>query len=152
VAQPTFGTPTPVAQQPQNFVPQPVETPQAPAFSAQPQTIRTESVPVFQAESQTPAAAANPVFTTAPEPQTSATQSEPSELVPVPASVFDDDFFLRPRRADGTYVVEETTIRVEETTLRTDVRVPSFGGLAPAEPQEEHDELDIPAFLRRGSM
>ncbi|MEG9433114.1 cell division protein FtsZ [Terriglobus sp. ADX1] len=152
VAQPTFGTPTPVAQQPQNFVPQPMETPQAPAFSSQPQTIRTEAVPVFQAEPQTGAAPANPVFTTAPQPQTSATQPEPSELVPVPASVFDDDFFLRPRRADGTYIVEETTIRVEETTLRTDVRVPSFGGLAPTEPQEEHDELDIPAFLRRGSM
>lgn len=152
VAQPTFGTPTPVAQQPQNFVPQPMETPQAPAFSAQPQTIRTEAVPVFQAEPQTGAPPTNPVFTTAPQPQTSATQPEPSELVPVPASVFDDDFFLRPRRADGTYIVEETTIRVEETTLRTDVRVPSFGGLAPTEPQEEHDELDIPAFLRRGSM
>lgn len=152
VAQPTFGTPTPVAQQPQNFVPQPMETPQAPAFSSQPQTIRTEAVPVFQAEPQTGAPPTNPVFTTAPQPQTSATQPEPSELVPVPASVFDDDFFLRPRRADGTYIVEETTIRVEETTLRTDVRVPSFGGLAPTEPQEEHDELDIPAFLRRGSM
>jgi len=153
VAQPTFGTPTPVAQQPQNFVPQPVEAPQAPTFAAPPQPLRIESVPVFQTEPQEPVTPSNPVFTTTPEPpQTFTKQSDPSELVPVPASVFDDDFFLRPRRTDGTYVVEETTIRTEETTLRTDVRVPSFGGLAPTEPQEEHDELDIPAFLRRGSM
>ncbi|WP_047492690.1 cell division protein FtsZ [Terriglobus sp. TAA 43] len=151
VSQPTFGTPTPVAQQPQNFVPQ-SEMPQAPA-SSQPQPIRSEGVPAFRAEAQPSAAPVNPIYTTAPEqPQTFNAQTEPSELVPVPASVFDDDFFLRPRRADGTYVVEETTIRVEETTIRTDVRVPSFGGLAPAEPQEEHDELDIPAFLRRGSL
>lgn len=145
VAQPTFGTPTPVAQQPQNFVPQPVEAPTT--FVAQPQPLRIESVPVFQAEPQEPVTPSNPVFTTAPEPpQTFTRQPDPSELVPVPASVFDDDFFLRPRRAeDGTH-------SVEEPTLRTDVRVPSFGGLAPAEPQEEHDELDIPAFLRRGSM
>ncbi|SDG05520.1 cell division protein FtsZ [Terriglobus roseus] len=153
VAQPSYGTPTPVAQQPQNFVPQTAEGSQAPSFSAQPQPVRPEAVPVFHAEPQTTPAPANPVFTTTPEPpQTFTKQTEPSELVPVPASVFDDDFFLRPRREDGTYVVEETTIRVEETTIRTDVRVPSFGGLAPAEPQEEHDELDIPAFLRRGSL
>ncbi|MEZ2347097.1 cell division protein FtsZ [Terriglobus sp. RCC_193] len=147
VAQPTFGTPTPVAQQPQNFVPQSAETPQAQAFSAQPQPIRTESAPVFHAEPQTPAATANPIFTTSPEPpQTFSRQQDPSELVPVPASVFDDDFFLRPRRTeDGTHPTEEPT-------LRTDVRVPTFSGQAPAEPQEEHDELDIPAFLRRGSL
>jgi cell division protein FtsZ len=66
--------------------------------------------------------------------------------VPVPASVFDDDFFLRPRRT------EDSTHPAEEPILRTDVRVPSFSGNAPAEPQEEHDELDIPAFLRRGSL
>jgi cell division protein FtsZ len=154
VAEPSFGTPTPVAQQPQNFVPQSAETAQTSTFSAQPQTIRTDAVPVFHADPQTPPSPANPIFTTAPgSQQTFTRQPEPSELVPVPASVFDDDFFLRSRRTeDGTYVVEETTVRVEETTLRTDVRVPSFGGLAPAEQQEEHDELDIPAFLRRGSL
>ena len=73
------------------------------------------------------------------------TEHEP-ELVPVAASVFDDDFFLRGRRRDAD--------SSEAPVLRTDVRVPTFGGLAPAtEPEQpEDDELDIPAFLRRGPL
>ena len=74
------------------------------------------------------------------------------ELVPVPASVFDDDFFLRGRRRSEDQTPAEPAFDAEPQ-LRTDVRVPTFGGLAPAtEPEQpEHDELDIPAFLRRGS-
>ncbi len=74
-----------------------------------------------------------------------ASQKDEAELVPVSASVFDDDFFVRGRRrGDEAH---------KAPVLRTDVRVPTFGGLAPAaEPEEpEHDELDIPAFLRRGN-
>ncbi len=66
-------------------------------------------------------------------------------LVPVPASAFDDDFFRRDRRPAAA-------ITAEEPVLRTDVRVPTFAGLAPTEPQDEHGDLDIPAFLRRGNL
>jgi cell division protein FtsZ len=147
VAEPSYGTPTPVAQQAQNFTPQPVEAPQQPA--SQPVAKTPEfSAPqqVFQAQPQAPSAASNPVFSTAPTSQPAfVTKSEPSELVPVPASVFDDDFFISSRQqAEGTASAEPS--------LRTDVRVPTFAGHALAEQQEDHDELDIPAFLRRGSM
>ncbi len=65
----------------------------------------------------------------------------------VPASIFDDDFFLRGRRRPDA---ETETPR--ESQLRTDVRVPTFGGLAPSpKASEDDDELDIPAFLRRGN-
>ncbi len=67
----------------------------------------------------------------------------PSKLVPVPASAFDDDFFRKDRR-------HPPPADAEEPVLRQDVRVPTFAGFAPAEPGNEHDELDIPAFLRRG--
>ncbi|MGI4981215.1 MAG: hypothetical protein ACRYHB_12580, partial [Janthinobacterium lividum] len=65
-------------------------------------------------------------------------------LVPVPASAFDDDFFRRDRRASAV-------VLADEPVLRTDVRVPTFAGLAPAGPEEDHGDLDIPAFLRRGN-
>jgi cell division protein FtsZ len=75
------------------------------------------------------------------------------ELVPVRASVFDDDFFRRPR--------EEMVAKPAETEVRRwpESRVPTFGGYAvestPTPTQhvagEAEDELDIPAFLRRKS-
>jgi cell division protein FtsZ len=74
-----------------------------------------------------------------------------SELIPVRASVFDDDFFRRSN--------EELTGRVGESAplevrIRPEARVPSFAGYAgdsaPAAANED-DELDIPAFLRRSS-
>ena len=124
------------------------------------------SMPVFRAASPEPQPAApQPTFasvlqTAIRKPETPAASSsmaehssaqefasdeDEAELVPVAASVFDDDFFVRGRRHE-----EEAN---EAPVLRTDVRVPTFGGLAPAtEPEEpEHDELDIPAFLRRGN-
>ncbi len=76
----------------------------------------------------------------------------PMPTVPaVPASIFDDDFFLRGRRRGDAEASEVDTSR--DPQLRPDVRVPTFGGLAPAqEPQHaDDDELDIPAFLRRGT-
>jgi cell division protein FtsZ len=97
----------------------------------------------------------------------------PQELVPVPASVFDDDFFRAPTPRSG--VVQEvgsrdsgviegnhytSPVRVQQEDVRNvladlpvvDSRVSAFGGTAVAVPvQAEPDELDIPAFLRRGN-
>jgi cell division protein FtsZ len=77
----------------------------------------------------------------APTPEPEATEPpvwEP-ELVPVRASVFDDDFFRQPKPqpTDGEAHWPEA-------------KVPSFAGYAPDAPAAETDELDIPAFLRRG--
>jgi cell division protein FtsZ len=70
------------------------------------------------------------------------------ELVPVRASVFDDDFFRRPREELASYRPGDSA----GNELRG--RVPSFAGYAadntsPAGGEDE--ELDIPAFLRRKS-
>jgi len=88
------------------------------------------------------------------------------ELVPVPASVFDDDFFrasgVRGEKAAETERAREAThfsapVRVQQEDIRSvadgvgesSVRVPAFGSAAVA--AAEPDELDIPAFLRRGN-
>ena len=89
-----------------------------------------------------------------------------AELVPVPASVFDDDFFrasgVRGEKAAETERTREAThfcapVRVQQEDIRSvadgvgesSVRVPAFGSAAVA--AAEPDELDIPAFLRRGN-
>ncbi|MGI4755374.1 MAG: hypothetical protein ACRYGF_00820, partial [Janthinobacterium lividum] len=109
--------------------------------------------PILEHRSEAQITPAPPVVPTSTYRDTTrdfpATQSFPTEtatppLVPVPASAFDDDFFRRDRRPAATS-------HVDEPFLRTDVRVPTFAGLAPAEPEPEHDDLDIPAFLRRGN-
>jgi cell division protein FtsZ len=148
VAAPSYGTPTPVDQQAQNFTPQPVEALQQPVPQPVAQTPEFAAPQqVFQAQPQA-APASNPTFsTTSAQQSVFVTNPEPPELVPVPASVFDDDFFISPRQA-----AEAAAQATPEPSLRTDVRVPTFAGHAPAEQQEDHDELDIPAFLRRGSM
>ena len=109
------------------------------------------------------------------EPEVAATPVSASalktELVPVPRSVFDDDFFRvsgsrapaaaeewlgagahhegsnagRPMRVQ--YAEQETRETGEPETV---VRVPTFAGVMAPEPVES-DELDIPAFLRRGN-
>jgi cell division protein FtsZ len=101
-----------------------------------------------------------------------------TELIPVPASVFDDDFFQgKPSHEDLTLgshemarempvrysdaahlsapeLVKREDIRsvVEESlVVETAVRASSFGGaMSPTADLGEPDELDIPAFLRRG--
>jgi cell division protein FtsZ len=76
-------------------------------------------------------------------------QSEP-ELVPVPASVFDDDFF-RASRARGESVARSgiaAEVVPVTATPASDVRVYAGVSASPTE-QTEADELDIPAFLRR---
>jgi cell division protein FtsZ len=72
---------------------------------------------------------------------TAAKESSP-ELVPVRASVFDDDFFRRPN--------DELAARTGDDASKPwpDARVPSFAGYAGESPAD-NDELDIPAFLRR---
>jgi len=106
-----------------------------------------------------------------------------AELVPVPASVFDDDFFRAPgthgvrgeraaevdrvevghvERARDTHFSASARVQPEDVRSVTgeaedsSVRVPAFGGgaaVAAADPSNpsEPDELDIPAFLRRGN-
>jgi cell division protein FtsZ len=113
----------------------------------------------------------------AKEPIAKIEVSGPVELVPVPASVFDDDFFRAPgargeraaevNRAEGgqadrareaTHFSAPARVQQEDVRGGTDevgdslVRVPAFGSaaVAPAD-QAESDELDIPAFLRRGN-
>ena len=63
------------------------------------------------------------------------------ELVPVPASVFDDDFFKKPND-------ELRASAPESRTQWPEVKVPSFAGHAQEEPNKG-DDLDIPAFMRR---
>jgi cell division protein FtsZ len=65
------------------------------------------------------------------------------ELLPVRASVFDDDFFRRPKDELSAKAAEE-----EAPKQWPDARIPSFAGYA-GESTAENDELDIPAFLRR---
>ena len=65
------------------------------------------------------------------------------ELIPVRASVFDDDFFRRPKDDLAAKGAEDAASKAWP-----DARVPSFAGYA-GESSAENDELDIPAFLRR---
>jgi cell division protein FtsZ len=103
------------------------------------------------------------------EPVVKMESSAPVELVPVPASVFDDDFFRAPavhgekaseagridRAREATHFSPQVRVQQEDIRAKTDeagepsVRVPAFGSAAVA--AAEPDELDIPAFLRRGN-
>jgi cell division protein FtsZ len=85
------------------------------------------------------------------------------ELIPVKASVFDDDFFQREERIAGrevthfsasSHVQKEEICRMTEEVfpVEASVRVPSYGGAVTAAADTAvPDELDIPAFLRRGN-
>lgn len=128
-----------------------------------------------------PIVAAAPVI--AAVPAVVATPEPPAELVPVPASVFDDDFFRVPRSrrvemvdapaesetigarlteatqrrvvpADASPMGATHVQRIEEVPAVAEpvVRATAFGGaVASHADQGEPDELDIPAFLRRGN-
>jgi cell division protein FtsZ len=101
--------------------------------------------------------------------------SAPVELVPVAASVFDDDFFRAPaargeksaevdrvqgvqaeRTREATHfsvplhVQQEHAREVTNEVGDSSVRVSAFDTAASAD-HAEPDELDIPAFLRRGN-
>ncbi|MBB5342875.1 cell division protein FtsZ [Tunturibacter empetritectus] len=137
----------------------------------------------FASEMETAKEAARPMHEhEVKEPVVKVEAGTSAELVPVPASVFDDDFFRAPavpvargeRAAEGNRVeaghIERARdthfsapVRVQQEDLRSmtgeagesSVRVPAFGSaaVAAAEPlnPSESDELDIPAFLRRGN-
>jgi cell division protein FtsZ len=72
--------------------------------------------------------------------QHGAGESSP-ELLPVKASVFDDDFFRKPKEDEAKAVDDGSN-------AWPNAKVPSFAGYA-GDSMPENDELDIPAFLRR---
>jgi cell division protein FtsZ len=172
---PVFVAPAPVFERQAAPVPAPV-VPVATPVAAAPAAPAFEPAPVFYASvpaAPAPAFSSEPVapplaFTPAPafavqapavleqHPVTAHNATSVDGLVPVPASVFDDDFFLRRNRAAESAAPAagdpHANAQHIDPQLRADVRVPTFGGLAPAETASEHDELDIPAFLRRGSL
>jgi cell division protein FtsZ len=93
------------------------------------------------------------------------TSDAPPELIPVKASVFDDDFFHasselelsvdeEPTHISTSSHVQKDEIRnvTEEVfPLEATIRQPAFGGAMTAAIDAGPDELDIPAFLRRGN-
>ncbi len=120
------------------------------------------AAPQFRSEPEVPPAAPEPLIEPRRAPVFEVRQ-EP-ELVPVPASVFDDEFFTNPlprmrepQVVDGSNRFETThfpaSAAVQQDGVAPDaaVRAP-FGGAAVAQAENtEADELDIPAFLRRGN-
>lgn len=146
--------------------PQPVA-----ASAPTPAAARKERAPAEEPRRATPPA--DPLrVTPAAEPQMErshgayvpAAQPEPKpELVPVPASVFDDDFFrkpneeLRPGKEQRSWepetshdleTVSAAQEKEKEVTHWPEAKVPSFAGYAGGD-SSDGDELDIPAFLRR---
>jgi cell division protein FtsZ len=132
----------------------PIEPRVPPTRVSTPQS--TASMPKFLSDTEAKPA---PV-----ERETPARANAEPELRPVPASVFDDDFFhVSPQRVAPSHLPDES-VRVEaglresayfeavENVQLTDsavdpiVRAPFGGAVAEA---AEPDELDIPAFLRR---
>jgi cell division protein FtsZ len=106
----------------------PVEHPEPPIAYPEPQAVR----------SYTPVIVEHIAEPRAPEPPVA--QAREPELMPVKASVFDDDFFRQPK----------PELPVSETPQWPEAKVPSFAGYAGDAPAAgENDELDIPAFLRR---
>jgi cell division protein FtsZ len=129
----------------------------APRFASEPE-LEVLSTPVVEGKEK----AANAGHDAAPE------------LIPVKASVFDDDFFRTrstrdevvpagngmeaglPERCQvsdtGRAKDEEVHILTEEVfPVEAAVRAPFGGGTVSAVGHAEPDELDIPAFLRRGN-
>jgi cell division protein FtsZ len=157
--------------QPRIYTPRPA----VPKFASE-QEAETPKVaePIAEVVSQETVAASEPIV------KTQVTPGIPTELIPVPASVFDDDFFRKPiprvgegidsrMEAGAAEVVEQLptaarhfspVMNVQQEEVRgvvdlsaTDgVRSVPFGSAPGVETERaEPDELDIPAFLRRGN-
>jgi cell division protein FtsZ len=108
-----------------------VDSPAEPVVAVAPVPVVVDHiVPVEEAVEHVAAEQAVPVRESSPE------------LIPVKASVFDDDFFRKPKE------VLEATAEDTGSKAWPDARIPSFAGYA-GESTPENDELDIPAFLRR---
>jgi len=182
--------PVPVAAPPVAAAPQAIETLPATApvsaFTLEPAAGHSYAHLEAQLE---PQRAPEPVAEPSPRP------SAGPELVPVPASIFDDEFFRAPGsrisdaqvesgvRPTSTFTPsplapapaapvaaqeqplrydaiptthrpqygETRILELEHSQIEAPARVPSFAGLANAHADTgETDELDIPAFLRRG--
>ncbi len=151
-----------------------VEVPSVEVPSIVPPSVEPESSSVEENEPEMVQAAGEATRLVAEAPVKA---SEP-ELVPVPRSVFDDDFFrvssrgTQPgagapdewlgsgagRGSHGSDAGRPMRVQYVETAATGDefaapetvVRVPSFTATLAAEPVAS-DELDIPAFLRRGN-
>jgi cell division protein FtsZ len=103
------------------------------------------------------------------EPAAAAPEELAPELVPVPASVFDDDFFrssqMRTTASHGAegasrveggvhgaaYFTASESVQSSSPVTEPGVRAPFGGGAAAQTDPVESDELDIPAFLRRSN-
>ncbi|HWW97345.1 MAG TPA: cell division protein FtsZ [Edaphobacter sp.] len=148
----------------------------------QPRVTTPRPTPRFASEPEAEAMSAS-VFEEAAvlgkEKAASGGHGAPPELIPVKASVFDDDFFrassareeavsnangveggLHERFRDATHFSAPARVKEEEIRgitedvfpVEASVRAPFVGGVvAAALDQAEPDELDIPAFLRRGN-
>ncbi|HVG26514.1 MAG TPA: cell division protein FtsZ [Acidobacteriaceae bacterium] len=109
-------------------------------------TPRAEPLRITPVETPAERSAGAYVPVSAPEPK--------PELIPVPASVFDDDFFRKPtgdvrRGPEGDRSRELESVAAQKTSW-PEARVPSFAGYAADNSSSsDEDELDIPAFLRR---
>ena len=90
---------------------------------------------------------AGPQFASSSNPQFER-PSEP-ELAPVAASVFDDEFFRTPRVRLRPAVEPDPADPSVANPGTREVRLFAGASASPAGPSES-DELDIPAFLRRG--
>jgi cell division protein FtsZ len=156
---PSSSAPAPAQNQPSASAittpepaPIPVVRPSSPVTEASPATAAEADAP--KPEPAAPVVAAQPAGSYKP---VSNSESRP-ELVPVPASVFDDEFFRKGNdelRAGAGRVWSQDTPRIADKEPENapgqwpEARIPSFAGYAgdaPAAPAES-DELDIPAFF-----
>jgi cell division protein FtsZ len=123
-----------------------------------------EVAPVFKPEESAPESSSE-----AQRPEARGEAGASPELIPVPASVFDDDFFQGPGHADdaegdgvsgrtreGNHFSPAARVQQQENVRvvmaepgEAGVRGTSFDDASVA--ASESDELDIPAFLRRGN-
>jgi cell division protein FtsZ len=144
-----------------------VSTPQStvsmPKFLSDAETKSAPAAPVPAKPVSAAPVSAAPVSAAIDRHETS--ESAEPELRPVPASVFDDDFFRTvPQRAAPLHLPEERErveagvrdtayfeaaedVQLTDSVVDPMVRA-AFGG--PVADSAEPDELDIPAFLRRG--
>ena len=127
-----------------------------------------DPVAIATAPSAFSSSASSPEVPAAPAPEARVTASTPGPgLVPVKASVFDDDFFRNSASSDRESPSRPVTrpssnpwdahhfsvparVQSQEDAGR-DPETVSRTSAAAAEPAAESDELDIPAFLRRGN-
>ena len=115
-----------------------------------------EYAAVFADEHAVPATpAANVAPKTFRYEETTPATAGQSPLVPVKASVFDDDFFRTPVREakPESWADEHAAQPAAEAPAASaypEPRVPTFAGYAEPESREgDDDDLEIPAFLRR---